>query len=637
MVNFLSPVVNVTEIDATASIQSGATSTGAFAGIFEWGPGNEIKSISNETALVDTFGKPNSNNFTHFFSAANFLEYSNDLRVVRALATDSLNATVDGSGLLIENETDYQENHSDGSDNVSGPFAAKYPGVKGNSLAISLCPNANAFSQNLIAIAQTSSNITTTNTSVLTTADMRSYIAVGDLISISGSNLETAYVEVSGISNTYINVATAFNKTISTGASINRRWRYYSSFTDAPGSSDYVSNKNGANDELHIVVYDADGLFTGAANTILEKFAFVSKASDAKTSDGSSNYYKDVINNRSQYLWWINDPSLAGTSWGNVATNQTFTESSSNINYYADLDAGSDGSVTAGNIQSAYDKFADPDSVDVSLIFAGDASLATQIYITSLAETRKDAMVFLSPLRVNVVDNAGSELTDVLAHRNSLTSSSYAVMDSGWKYQYDKYNDAYRWIPMNADIAGLCARADLERDPWFSPAGASRGVLKNVIKLAWNPTKSDRDSLYVKGINPVVSFAGEGTMLYGDKTLLSRPSAFDHINVRRLFIVLEDNIAQAARTVLFEFNDDITRNAFVSLVEPYLRDVKGRRGITDYRIVADSSVNTGEVIDRNEFVANIFIKPARSVNYVQLNFIATRTGVTFDEIVGTTI
>jgi len=637
MANFLSPGVNVTEVDLTASIQSGATSTGAFAGIFNWGPGNQIVSISNETNLLNTFGKPDSNNFTHWFSAANFLAYSNDLRVVRALGTDSLNATVDGSGLLIENELDYLENHSDGTDAVSGPFAAKYAGGLGNSLAISLCPSSNAFSQNVTSIAQTSSSITTSNTTVLTSADLRSYIVVGDLISIGTGNNQTAYVEVSSISNTRINVSTAFNKTISSGAAINRRWKYYSSFTDAPATSTYTNNLNGADDELHMVVYDADGLFSGAKNTILEKFAFMSKARDAKTNDGSSNYYKDVVNNRSKYLWWINHPSLSGTSWGNTATNQTYTESTANINYYTDLGAGADGNPTAGNIQTAYDLFANPDSVDVSLLISGDATLATQIALTSLAETRKDALVFLSPLRVNVIDNTGSELTDVLSHRNSLTSSSYAVMDSGWKYQYDKYNDTYRWVPLNADVAGINARTDLERDPWFSPAGSSRGILKNVIKLAWNPTKTDRDSLYVKGINPIVTFPGEGSMLYGDKTMLSRPSAFDHINVRRLFIVLEQDIAKAARTVLFEINDEITRNAFTSMVEPYLRDIKGRRGITDYRVVADTSVNTPEVIDRNEFVANIYIKPARSINYIQLNFVSTRTGVTFDEVIGTNI
>jgi phage tail sheath protein FI len=251
-----------------------------------------------------------------------------------------------------------------------------------------------------------------------------------------------------------------------------------------------------------------------------------------------------------------------------------------------------------------------------------------------MCDTRKDCLVFLSPEKSDVVNNPGGEVTDTVAYRQTLTTSSYAVMDSNWKYQYDKYNDVYRWIPCNGDVAGLCARTDLERDPWFSPGGLNRGVLKNVIKLAYNPSKTNRDDLYVKGINPIVSFQGEGTVLFGDKTLLVKPSAFDRINVRRLFIVLEKAISRAARFSLFEFNDQFTRAQFVSLVEPFLRDVQGRRGITDFRVVCDETNNTGEVIDRNEFVGDIYIKPARSINYIQLNFVAVRTGVAFEEIVG---
>jgi phage tail sheath protein FI len=254
--------------------------------------------------------------------------------------------------------------------------------------------------------------------------------------------------------------------------------------------------------------------------------------------------------------------------------------------------------------------------------------------LVALAESRKDCMVFISPDRADVVDNAGSEAVDIAATAATFTTSSYAVVDSGWKYQYDKYNDVYRWIPLNGDIAGLCVRTDSERDPWFSPAGTTRGVIKNVVKLAWNPNKAERDSLYQKGVNSVVTFPGEGTILYGDKTFLNRPSAFDRINVRRLFIVLEKTIARAARSSLFEFNDDFTRAAFVNLVEPYLRDVKGRRGVYDYRVVCDTTNNTGEVIDRNEFVGDIYIKPARSINFIQLNFVAVRTGVAFEEVVG---
>mgnify|MGYP003335947623 FL=1 len=262
----------------------------------------------------------------------------------------------------------------------------------------------------------------------------------------------------------------------------------------------------------------------------------------------------------------------------------------------------------------------------------GDATVATSLI--SLAETRKDCLVFLSPTKASVLDNLGSESSAVITYRDTLTSSSYAVIDSGYKYQFDKYNDVYRWVPLNGDIAGTCARTDVDRDPWFSPGGFNRGVIKNVIKLSWNPTKAERDNLYVKGINPVVSFQGEGTILFGDKTMLSRPSVFDRINVRRLFIVLEKSIARAARTSLFEFNDQFTRAQFVNLVEPFLRDVQGRRGITDYRVVCDETNNTANVIDSNQFVGDIYIKPARSINFIQLNFVAVRTGVSFQEVVG---
>ena len=298
------------------------------------------------------------------------------------------------------------------------------------------------------------------------------------------------------------------------------------------------------------------------------------------------------------------------------------------------MSGGVDGTISTANVVTAYDYFNNAEAVDVALIVSGPADTTLSTSLISIAESRKDCVVFLSPPKSNVVDNAGSETTAITTYRNTLTSSSYAVLDSNWKYQYDKYSDVYRWVPMNGDVAGLCARTDLERDPWFSPGGLNRGIIKNVIKLAWNPTKTNRDDLYVKGINPVVSFQGEGTVLFGDKTLLSKPSAFDRINVRRLFIVLEKSIARAARFSMFEFNDQFTRAQFVSLVEPFLRDVQGRRGITDFKVVCDDSNNTGEIIDRNEFVGDIYIKPARSINFIQLNFVAVRTGVSFDEVVG---
>ena len=555
----LSPGVNVSEIDLTTIVPSVATSIGAFAGPFAWGPIGEITTISDEVRLAASFGSPNSDNYEYWFSAANFLAYTSNLKIVRAAnITTTRNATANGANnvALIKNEDDYLDNFSTGN-TAYGVAAARYAGAIGNTLKVSI-------------------------------AD----------------------------ANTY------------TG------WTYSTQFTSAPGTSTYVTNKGGSLDEVHVIVIDEDGLFSGTRGTVLEKFGFVSKASDARDDSGNANYYKQVLQSKSKYIYWASHPTTlsTGTSWGSSANNTAFANLTSNVT--VSLSGGVDGTITTANVVTAYDSFNNAESVDIALIVSGpaDATLATSLITT--AETRKDCVVFLSPPKSNCVDNAGSETSAITTYRNTLTSSSYAVLDSNWKYQYDKYSDVYRWVPLNGDVAGLCARTDLERDPWFSPGGLNRGIIKNVIKLAWNPTKTNRDDLYVKGINPIVSFQGEGTVLFGDKTLLSKPSAFDRINVRRLFIVLEKAIARAARFSMFEFNDQFTRAQFVALVEPFLRDVQGRRGITDFRVVCDDTNNTGEVIDRNEFIGDIYIKPARSINFIQLNFVAVRTGVSFDEVVG---
>ena len=555
----LSPGVNVSEIDLTTIVPSVATSIGAFAGPFAWGPIGEIITISDEVRLAATFGNPDSTNYEYWFSAANFLAYTSNLKIVRAAnITTTRNATANGANnvALIKNEDDYLENWSSGN-TVYGVAAARYAGEIGNTLRVSI-------------------------------AD----------------------------ANTY------------TG------WTYSTQFTSAPGTSTYVANKGGSLDEVHVIVVDEDGLFSGTRGTVLEKFGFVSKASDAKDDSGNANYYKQVLQSKSRYIHWMSHPTTiaTGTSWGVTANNTAFANLTANVT--VSLSGGVDGTITTANVITAYDSFDPAESVDIALVVSGPASQTVADSLISMAETRKDCVVFLSPEKADCVDNAGSETTDIRAYRDTLTSTSYAVLDSNWKYQYDKYNDVYRWVPLNGDVAGLCARTDLERDPWFSPGGLNRGIIKNSIKLAWNPTKTNRDDLYVKGINPIVTFQGEGTVLFGDKTLLSKPSAFDRINVRRLFIVLEKAIARAARFSMFEFNDQFTRAQFVALVEPFLRDVQGRRGITDFRVVCDETNNTGEVIDRNEFIGDIYIKPARSINFIQLNFVAVRTGVSFDEVVG---
>jgi phage tail sheath protein FI len=556
----LSPGVNVSEIDLTTVIPSVGTSTGAFVGPFAWGPCGEVTTISDEVRLASTFGNPNSDNYEYWFSAANFLAYGNNLKIVRAFnASTTLNATANGSGLLIKNQDDYVENHTGYSANSYNGFGARWAGALGNSLSVSM-------------------------------ADANSYST----------------------------------------------WAYKTQFTSAPSTSSYVAKKGGSFDEVHVIVVDEDGLFTGTKGTVLEKYPFVSKASDARDDSGNSNYYKNAIQNQSQYIWWLSHPTqntTGGTAWGSTANASSFANTTGNVSF--SLSGGADGTVGTSQITTGWDRFKNAEAVDISLCVTGTGNSTIAAYvIDNIAGTRKDCVAFVSPTKASVVDNAGSEVTDITTFRNGLTSSSYSVLDSGYKYQYDKYSDVYRWIPLNGDIAGLCVRTDQERDPWFSPGGLNRGVIKNVVKLAWNPLKTERDSLYSIGVNPVVSFPGEGTVLFGDKTMLSKPSAFDRINVRRLFITLEKAISRAARFSLFEFNDQFTRAQFVALVEPFLRDVQGRRGITDYRVVCDETNNTGEVIDRNEFVGDIYIKPARSINFIQLNFVAVRTGVSFNEVVG---
>ena len=625
----LSPGVNVSEIDLTTVVPAVGTTQGAFSGAFQWGPIDTRILVDNEVKLVERFGKPDANTATSFFTAANFLAYGNNLRIVRAANTNSNNATTGGNGIYIKNEDEYEENYLDGSGSF-GDFAARYAGTLGNSLRISICPSANAFSGNLTSLASITSNASIVgNTTINLSSSGATLIANNDFISVDGG---TTYIRVAQVSTTIVTLATALTTAVSAGQSVLRKWQYADNFDGAPGTSTFVADKGGSNDEMHIIVIDEDGQLTGSANTVLEKYAYLSKASDAKSDSGSSSYYPRVLFNRSKYVYW-GDHTSGGTNWGNAALGTTYTNLNTPVS--SSLSGGLYETPGTDDLIRGYDFFKDPEIVDISLVLAGATSqtVATHL-ISNIAEARKDCLVFLSPRREDVVDQAGSERANITTFRNLLTSSSYAVIDSAWKYQYDKYNDVYRYVPMNGDTAGLCVRTDVERDPWFSPAGFNRGQIKNVIRLSFNPTKAERDELYKIGVNPVVTFPGEGTILFGDKTLLAKPSAFDRINVRRLFIVLEKAIAKAAKFSLFEFNDEFTRAQFVALVEPFLRDVRGRRGIYDYRIVCDETNNTGEVIDRNEFIGDIYIKPARSINFIQLNFVAVRTGVAFDEVVG---
>ena len=630
----LSPGVNVSEVDLTAIVPSVSTSTGAFSGEFAWGPTREVTTITSESQLVSRFGEPNSSNYESWFSAANFLSYGGNLRVVRAANTTStLNASANGAGILIDNGLDYLANHST-ANTSNGPFTARYAGAAGNTLRVSICTSNTAFSSNLTVSDSIRANAQATSQTVINingTANAGANLIAGDLVSFDAG---TTYIRVASVNTTAIILTSNTSAAIVAGTPILRKWQYADQFGVAPGTSDYTTNAGAAGgDELHVIVVDEKGLLSnGVANTVLEKYAFASRYTDAKNADGSSNYYVTKINDQSQYVWWTGHQPGFTAGFGNTSSSTVYSEL--RVPYSASFGGGFDG--TIGNVETiaGYNYFANADAVDASLMVSGSGNATVATSLISLCETRKDCMVFLSPTKSSVVNNYGAESTAVTNFRSGLTSSSFAVLDSGYKYQYDRYNDVYRWIPLNGDIAGLCARTDQERDPWYSPGGFNRGLIKNSIKLSWNPTKAERDALYVVGVNPVVSFPGEGTVLYGDKTLLSRPSVFDRINVRRLFIVLEKAIARAARNSMFEFNDQFTRSQFVNLIEPFLRDVQGRRGITDFRIICDGSNNTSNVIDLNQFVGDIYIKPARSVNFVQLNFVAVRSGVSFEEIVG---
>jgi hypothetical protein len=412
-------------------------------------------------------------------------------------------------------------------------------------------------------------------------------------------------------------------------------WAYKQEFDAAPSTTASVSNAGGSQDEMHIIVIDEDGLFTGTAGTILERFAGVSKAANAVTSTGESNYYKNVLNFQSLYIWWT-DHIGGHVNWGSDASGVTFTLMSAVTDptkATVSLQGGANDSPTDGDLQTGYAKFGNDEEVDVSLLFLAGHSVTVGKYVQdNIATVRKDCMVFLSPQKTDVVNNAGQEAADIVTTRNSYSTTSYSVMDSGWKYMYDRYNDVYRWIPCNGDVAGLCVQTDLTNDPWWSPAGFNRGHIKNAVKMAYSPRKTDRDTLYKAGVNPIAGITGSGIVLLGDKTMLDKPSAFDRINVRRLFIVLEKAIATAAKFQLFEFNDAFTRAQFTALVEPFLRDVQARKGLYDFKVVCNENNNTPEVIDRNEFVADIFLKPAKAINFIQLNFIATRTGVSFEEV-----
>ena len=656
----VSPGVLVQEIDATNVIPAVSSSTGAYCGHFGWGPAEEVVTVSSGKGLVDLFGEPANTDIAaeHFYPASNFLDYGIDLKVVRIATTNMVNATTtSGQSLLIKNKTHYRDNYNDGSASV-GNYGARYAGALGNSLKIQVCGGANPYSQASV----TTTNGTSSKGGTSIEVALGEKFIVGDIITAIASDTTRYKISAIAFDSGSTGAATVtiaqeddstqgLDAAVASGAAISREWEFAQQFNGAPGTSSYTSNRSsaGSNDEMHIVVLDEDGDISGVPGTILEKFEAVSKASDAKDDFGATNYYVTVIENKSDYVYWL-DHSSTMTSAGSAASGVTFgTGTLPDTLSFTD---GADGRqpTTAQKLVAWDTYFGSADNQDISLMISGSSQAddgsgnavvtraeATSYYnqLMNIAEDRKDCVVFFSPIRSDVVDSGIQGATNVKATADTLNSSSYSVMSSNWLYQYDRYNDRYVYVPDNGSVAGLCARTDFTNDAWYSPAGFNRGQIFGVTKLAFNPTQSDRDTLYRARVNPVVTFSGQGTVLFGDKTLAANDaSAFSRINIRRLFIVLEKAISTAAKFQLFEFNDSFTRANFRAAVEPFLRQVQGRRGIYDFQVICDETNNTAGVVDASQFVASIFVKPARSINYITLTFVASRTGVDFEEVYG---
>jgi phage tail sheath protein FI len=717
----LSPGVAVVEKDFSAIVPSVSSSVGAFVGAFQWGPVMSPTQVVSENDLVNRFGQPNDLNCKSFFTAANFLSYTNNMLVVRADTAGQLNAVASPSGSVVSltkvsGGTGYTSIPSItiGAPNISGGIQAtasatlagggvtsvtianggsgyagtptivfSNPQVSGGTVATGTVTISGGA---IVSVTITNPGTGYTSAPTATISGTGTGVVVGTVtisggaiasvtitnpgtgytsnptVTITGGNGSGASINATATeSGVKINNNTVYLQEFSTGqgtygsfaakypgalgnsievqivdSSSFTGWQYASSFPVAPSTSDYAAGVGGSLDELHAVVIDTLGLWTGQPGTVLETFAFMSKASDAVGSDGTNEYYVNVINAKSNYVWWMDHPTV-GTNWGNTAHNTTFVPTGSALTFQ--LSGGTnDYTLTDAMLENGWALFLDDASYDINLCPLGAVSSNVAAYvINNIAEVRLDCVVFASPQNTDgspIIGSGTAATAPMIVYRNALPSTSYGVMDSGWKYQYDRYNDKYRFVPLNGDTAGLCARTDQTNDPWFSPAGLNRGQIKNVVKLAVNPTQADRDTLYSAGINPVVTFPGDGTVLFGDKTLLAKPSAFDRINVRRLFIVLEKSIATAAKFQLFEFNDSFTQAQFNNLVTPFLRTVQGRRGITDFLVVCNGTNNTPDVIDANQFVGDIYIKPNRSINFITLNFIAARSSVSFTELAG---
>ena len=670
----VSPGIVVTERDLTTVVPNVATSIGAIGGSFQWGPVLERQTVTTENDLVRIFGEPkdtagSSMVVESFHVAANYLAYTNNLIVVRNVGTSARNSVVGdgdaGTPTVVQNIVDYDSDIASFTDQL---FIGKYPGAKGNSLKVHAIDaygwDKTDYTGAQLALQKkfkaafdrrpsTSTDVARANGWDGFTTDYLVFSATtevheeGDILTQGTST--GVVVAVTGVTYDAASTWVAYKPTngtfITTGNIVSGNASPKTVVATKVVKDEPVTRNN---DEMHILVIDEDGLFTNEPGEVIERHAYVSKAKDAKKIDGSSNYVANVLRTQSSHIW-LGAPGqltansvVSGSEAGTLKSGSTY-KSFDSATALQTMPGGSltggvdDNDLSIGELTEAYDLYKEPEVVDVTLVMGGAGNTTVSRYIIdNITSVRKDCIALVSPNRASVVNPASNSaaVAALEADNTALGSSSYAVMDGAWKYQYDRYNDVFTYVPMNGDMAGLCARTDFTNDAWWSPAGYNRGTIKNIVKLSWEANKANRDVLYQIGVNPLITPRGAGVLLFGDKTMQSVPSAFDRINVRRLFIVLEKAIAIAAKALLFEFNDEFTRAQFVNIVSPFLRDVQGRRGITDFKVVCDSSNNTGQVIDTNNFVGDIYIKPARSINFIQLNFIAARTDVSFSEIGG---
>lgn len=644
MASQVSPGIVLKERDLSNVVVTGALQiTAAVASSFAKGPVGKVVNINSQKELVAVFGAPVDANADDWHVASEFLTYGGRLAIVRA-NTGALKNAASTAGVLVKTEEDFESGAGG-----SQAFVARTAGTWGNSVTVVVVDRGAdqyvTFNAAFASAPAVGSTLTfdsgktgkvlsvSGNTVAVVLNDPTSLIAAGD--GIEGAGAASADLTVTAVSNWYLNTEIG-----STGIKL-------SAIGPRPGTSQFAEDRGISYDEVHVAVIDTTGEISGTANTVLERLVYLSKLSDATGAQGEKIYYKEVINEQSTQIFNGANPTevIDGLNWGQASTG--LSGALGLVGLFTDALTGGvdDYTYNGAEISDAYDLFADTEETEIDFVLMGgpmglesDTKIKAN-KVVAIASGRKDCVAFVSPHKGNQIGTGGAltaiqQRDNTVAFFSTITSTSYAVFDSGYKYFYDRFTDKYRWLACNGDVAGLCVSTSAALDDWYSPAGLNRGSLRNAVKLAYNPNKADRDELYQNRINPIVAFPGQGVTLFGDKTALASPSAFDRINVRRLFLNIEKRAGELAKQVLFEQNDETTRASFSSALNSYLNEVQARRGVTDYLVVCDTTNNTPDVIDRNEFVAEIYIKPTRSINFITITFTATKTGVSFSEVVG---